>query len=202
MESVDFLQVGSHVGNSLNDHLFGENVINKNIILIEPVPYLFNTLKENYSSKVKKNTIQFLNIAISNKDESLTLYVPSSTNDFSKFPYWASQLASTNKDHISTHIPNLLVDTITVPCFTLNTLIEKMGIQHIDYLMVDTEGHDYDILMDLDLSKIKPKKIRFENKHMDGIFVKGIKYFLLMSHFNNHGYTVVSEDGEDTVIRL
>ena len=41
MEHVYCLQVGSHVGDSPNDTLFVQDLSDKNIILIEPVPYLF-----------------------------------------------------------------------------------------------------------------------------------------------------------------
>jgi hypothetical protein len=68
--------------------------------------------------------------------------------------------------------------------------------------MVDTEGHDYDILMDLDLSILKPKKIRFENKHMDGVHVRGEKYVKLINHFELRGYTKTDENDEDTVLTL
>ena len=77
-----------------------------------------------------------------------------------------------------------------------------MDIGSIDYLCIDTEGHDYEILSDLDLQLLKPKNIVFENKHMDGIFMKNSKYASLMAHFRNNGYEVVFEDGEDTHIRL
>jgi FkbM family methyltransferase len=178
------------------------------MILIEPVPYLFKKLKTNYASKTLDNNIQFLNIAVSNKNDSLTLYVPSPENDFSKFPYWASQLASTNKDHIvkhnifSSNIVNLKIDEIKVPCFTLNNLIEHMNILSIDKLLIDTEGHDYEILMDFDLSVLKPKVIRFENRHMDGVISRGKRYEYLLNHLTSYGYKKIFEDQMDTEVEL
>jgi hypothetical protein len=202
MNHVDYLQIGSHVGNTSNDHLFNTNLTNKNIILIEPVPFLFEQLKQNYRSKLSQNNIAFLNIAISDKNDTLQLYIPSMRNDFSKFPNWASQLASTNSEHISKHMPTLAIDIITVPCVSLNTLIHTIGIKTIDYLMIDTEGHDYDILMNLDLSVIKPTKIRFENKHMDGVLVRGTRYMELLEHLYKHGYKKTYEDSQDTIVSL
>ena len=199
---LDYLQIGAHVGKTSNDFLFMTDCVDKQIVLIEPVPYLYNELIINYEEKRKTNAITFLNIAISNMDGNLQLYVPSETNDFSIFPFWASQLASTNEDHIRSHIPELLVESITVPCFRLNTLIRNLNISHIEYLMVDTEGHDYDILMDLDLELLKPTTIQFENKHMDGIFSKNTKYTHLLEHFRQYSYTIVKEDDEDTIISL
>lgn len=202
MVHIDFLQIGAHVGRSPNDHLFSKTMDGKHLILIEPVPYLFETLKQNYRLRAQNNTIDFYNIAISDHDGSLTLYVPSADNNFSCFPFWASQLASTNPDHIKAHLPDLKVDCIKVVCTSLNSLIRLKNITSIDALYIDTEGHDYDILMAYDLSLVKPKSIQFENKHMDGIFIKGPKYQELLAHFAAHGYTVVDEGIEDTQLRL
>jgi len=200
--SIDYFQIGAHVGKTTNDIIFNTNCTDKNIILIEPVPYLFEQLKINYASKMKNNIITFLNIAVSDNDGKLTLFVPSSNNDFQKYPSWASQLASINESHIKGHIPNLLVDKIEVPCYKLNTLLRDIKISHIENLLVDTEGHDYNILMDLDLNILKPTTIRFEHKHMDGVFTRAGKYLLLMDHFMKHGYKMVYENFEDTVISL
>lgn len=202
MVHIDFLQIGAHVGMTPNDHLFGQYMENKHIILIEPVPYLFNVLKENYRLRAQANTIEFYNIAISDHDGSLDLYVPSATNDFSRYPFWASQLASTNPEHIKVHLPDLQVEQIKVVCTSLNSLVRMKNITSIDTLYIDTEGHDYDILMAFDLSIVKPKSIQFENKHMDGVFQKGSKYQTLVAHLESYGYKMVSEGVEDTLMQL
>jgi FkbM family methyltransferase len=199
---VNVLQIGAHVGHSVNDPLFHTDLKNQTLVVIEPVPFLFQQLVANYKAKEASNYILCLNVAMSNTDGTLKLYVPSPQNDFSQFPFWASQLASTNPTHISTHLPTLKTDEVEVPCYRLNTLIKNLGIQWLDTLMVDTEGHDYEILMDLDLSLVKPKRIRFENKHMDGIFTRGGKYNALLDHFAANGYVKVSEDHEDTLLAL
>ena len=206
MEHVDFLQIGANIGNTNSDFLFKKNLINKNLILIEPVPYLFQTLINNYKRNHSNNNIFVLNIAISNKDGTLDLYVPSLSNNLSMLPSWITELSSADKDHIKNHIseslPNLIVDKISVPCLTLNSLIKLYSIKEINYLIIDTEGHDYDILMDLDLNKLKPKNIRFENSHTDGTHKKGQNYMNLINHLFNHGYKLVEETHQDTLVCL
>jgi hypothetical protein len=44
------IQIGSHIGNTENDYLYNNINFNFKYIMIEPVPYLFNQLKENYKS--------------------------------------------------------------------------------------------------------------------------------------------------------
>ena len=201
---IYIIQVGSHIGNTNNDYLYNNINPNFKYILIEPVPYLFNQLKENYKSY---NNITFLNIAISNYNGFINLYIPSENNDFSKLVHWTSQLSSVNKEHISTFVPECIVDKISVECKTLNTLIKEYNITEIEYLYTDTEGHDYDILMDLDLLLIRPKNIIFENKHMDGpkhiLDINNCpKYFNLLNHFKDYGYEIETQKDEDTHIKL
>jgi FkbM family methyltransferase len=206
---IDYFQVGAHEGNTKNDHIFKE--IQKqeelNCIFIEPVPYLFERLKHNYNNESINNNYIFLNIAISNLDGEITLYVPSEKNDLSKYPYWVTQLASSNREHINNHmdginLPHLIIDELKVSCYKLNTIIREHNINEINYLVVDTEGHDFDILMDLDLNILKPNKIIFENKHMDGICKKSEKYNKLLNKFYENGYILVYEEDEDTCIEL
>jgi FkbM family methyltransferase len=146
---IYFFQIGSHIGNTVNDHIFSKETKNKNIILIEPVPYYFHKLRENYAEKSQNNHITYMNVAVSNSDSMLDLYVPSLENDFSQFPPWASQLSSCVESHIPIHCPNLKTEKISVPCYRIGTIMRDMSINHIEFLLVDTEGHDYDILMDL-----------------------------------------------------
>jgi FkbM family methyltransferase len=160
--------------------------------MIEPVSYLFNELKKNYKSY--KNVV-CLNIAVSNYNGFIDMYIPSQDNDFSKLVGYTSQLGSVNKTHVSTFVPECKVDSIRVECKTLNTLIKEYNIKQLEYLYTDTEGHDYDILMELDLLSIRPKNIIFENKHMDGpkhtLDINNCpKYFKLLNHFKEYGYDI------------
>lgn len=218
---IYFFQIGSHIGNTVNDHIFSKETKNRNIVLIEPVPYYFQKLQENYAEKSQNNHITYMNVAVSNCDSMLDLFVPSLENDFSQFPPWASQLSSCVESHIPIHCPNLKTEKISVPCYRIGTIMRDMNINHIEFLLVDTEGHDYDILMDLvsmwtpsvatyetnevrlaetllDLGVVKPTHIVFENKHMDGVCCRGEKYRVLMARFADAGYRVFCEDGEDT----
>ena len=48
------LQIGSHIGNTPNDPIY--KLVNENtkLILVEPVPYLFNELKKIIKVKILK----------------------------------------------------------------------------------------------------------------------------------------------------
>jgi FkbM family methyltransferase len=206
---IDILQIGAHIGNSENDPIYNTNLNNKSILLIEPVPFLYSMLVHNYKVKCSNENInvEILNIAISDKDGSINMYAPSKDCDFSKLPFWISQIGSITNEHIHNHnilerFPEFKIENISVECKTLNTLIKEKNIKSVDQLIVDTEGHDYTILNALDLSLLKPKNIVFEHKYMDGTYKKGENYTKLLNHFLENGYVFIKEDDEDTYLTL
>jgi FkbM family methyltransferase len=196
------IQIGSHIGNTINDPIF--NIVDNNttLILVEPVPYLFEQLKNNYKDKIVNNQkIFFINKAASNFIGEIEMTIPSEKNNWSTLPFWASQLGSVHPNHALGHINNLLVEKIIVKTITLNEIVKIYNITHIDLLHTDTEGHDYTILMDYNF-EIKPNQIMFEHKHMDGLFNAGIKYQELSNKLLSLNYRKINQTVEDTIFEL
>ena len=66
------IQIGSHIGYTPNDPIF--NIIDDttNLILVEPVPFLFEILKNNYKAKYGNNkTLTALNMLSDNYHRGL-----------------------------------------------------------------------------------------------------------------------------------
>jgi FkbM family methyltransferase len=203
-KNKQIIQIGSHIGNTINDPIFREIDENTKIILVEPVPYLFEFLQYNYYSKLKDTSnIIFINKAVSDFVGEIELTIPSLENDFRMLPDWASQLASVNPYHATAkqHIPDLIVETITVPTTTLDEIVKEYNIQDLYFLQIDTEGHDYTILMNYSFT-IKPQILQFEHKHMDGVYKTGEKYFELTNRLLSLGYKLTRQDTEDSVFEL
>jgi FkbM family methyltransferase len=205
MASFDFVQIGAHVGTTKNDRLCkacGRLKKRSRGILVEPVPYLFKRLVRNYA---KYTNFIFLNEAVSSKLGKLKLYVPSEGNDFGKYEYWADQIASASPDHIPAHVSqfgleSMKTEKMEVECTTINEIIDRYCISRLGCLVVDTEGHDYQILKILDFSKVKPQVVMFENKHMDGPFRRRGKYRKLLAYFKSNGYRIRTEGVENTIM--
>jgi FkbM family methyltransferase len=191
------IQIGSHIGNTQNDPIFKEIDETTQLVLVEPVKYLFDMLKDNYR---EKNVI-FINKAVSDLIGEIELTVPSPKNDFSTLPVWASQLGSVDPYHATGHIPNLLVETIKVETTTIDQIIKDHDIKKIDLLHVDTEGHDYTILMNYSFT-IKPQQVLFEHKHMDGLLKTGVRYIDLVYRLMILGYKKVYQNSEDSLFEL
>lgn len=200
------IQIGSYVGNTRNDPLFDSIDSTTRLFLIEPVPFFFQILKKNYAKTYPDyySNIVFINKAVSTYDGIIEMHVPSMENDFDKFPSWTPQLASVRSDHISRHIQmnprngfeKLKMDTIQVTSATLNSIISEYQISSIHILQIDTEGHDYDILMHYDF-EVKPQKLVFEHVH-----TPFDKYQQLEDKLYDLDYEFDSIDNENVVFIL
>ena len=91
-----------------------------------------------------------------------------------KDEYWDQEehkdffgMASLNSDHPIHEIyyPEM-IESIDIACISFDTLMEILQIQEIDYLKIDAEGLDYDILSSIDFKKYDIKFIKTEHKHV------------------------------------
>ena len=67
-----------------------------------------------------------------------------------------------------------------VSLITFDTLMTEYGITEIDYLKIDTEGMDFDILKSIDYTKYKINVIKMEHSYCDEN--------LVIDFLNNNGY--------------
>lgn len=56
-------------------------------------------------------------------------------------------------------------EVITVKCYDLTRLLIDQGIRHVDYLSVDTEGGELEILKSIDFQQIEIDVIDVENNY-------------------------------------
>jgi hypothetical protein len=61
---------------------------------------------------------------------------------------------------------------ITVSCYTFNDLMQSNGITHVNFLSIDTEGGEYEILSTIDFSKFLIDVITVEDNYGDSRFVQ------------------------------
>lgn len=87
---------------------------------------------------------------------------------------------------------NSKVDTIDVDIITLDTLLESIEVEKIDYLSVDTEGWEIDVMRGFDHNKYQPKIVVLENLHDDSkysTYMNSIGYKLELKEHYNEVYT-------------
>ena len=83
-------------------------------------------------------------------------------------------------------------EQITVPCYRLDTLLQRLRIERIDYLSIDTEGGELDILQSVDLGVVVVEIISVENNY----FTRGVGEYLISC-----GYRMVAIAGRDEIWR-
>ena len=185
-KKVHFIQVGS------NDGITGDPIhhfvqhYQWYGVLIEPMPMLFEQLKKTY--EFEKERLQFLNVAVSaDNQKSKTIYCINEKFR-GQVPDWYYQLGSFVKEVILKHniqnIEDYLVEN-QVPVLTIQHIKETyLTLDSIDFLHIDAEGYDFEILKTLDFLRNKPSVILVEYVHLD---IATQKQMLAM--FKRNGYT-------------
>jgi FkbM family methyltransferase len=193
----NIIHVGANIGDCYHESealsLFNNVSVNDNCIFIEPVPYLFKQLKENYNNKYSDNNFTFINKAVSDTTGKAEMTIASEDNDFTNLDKWSfAFIGSLDPQHMPKHVEKtgveLELDTITVPTITLNDLVKESGMTIVDILIIDAEGYDYRILMDYDFI-IKPKKLIFEHCYMTEGSLAILLFNLQLMGYKQIGYT-------------
>jgi FkbM family methyltransferase len=166
--AVQVVQIGSNDGETnepLRQLLLNRS--NWRALFVEPVPYLFDRLTHNYPQDPR---FLFENVAITDEKAATFYWVDDSAKrHFSNLPPWFDQLGSFDRGHITKHLDGILEPFILsapVQCMTLPELLDRHKIRHIGILHIDTEGHDWKVLSQLDLTTNEPDVILYEHRHL------------------------------------
>jgi FkbM family methyltransferase len=192
---ASFVQVGSNDGEGEDPLRLGVVDRQWSGIMIEPVPYIFERLQRNYASNPR---LRFENAAVADHDGVQEMFFLEQAKEGDAVPDWYDKLGSFRKDVILKHaadIPDIeqRLTTLEVPCLTFDTLCRKHQVTRVDLIQIDTEGYDFEIIKLIDLARLRPKIVMFENFHMDPATHDACR-----AHMRSHGYEHLS-DGMDTV---
>jgi FkbM family methyltransferase len=137
-------------------------------VLIEPVPFCFQRLRASFHDSQRFKLEQ---VAIGKSEGSAIFYYvdAKAAAAIPNLPDWYDQLGSFDRDHITKHLDGALEPYIAeklVPVRTLPQVLQKHGLGEVNFLHVDTEGYDYEVLQTLDLSRQSIHAILIEHKHL------------------------------------
>jgi len=162
----DFIEIGTSDFDTLIETSDDKTVG----LSIEPIKYYLDRLPE------RKN-VKKLQVAVSDTNGFMDIYyIPNEKMVEYSLPFWVRGTNSINQPHpfalkkIGEEIYNKIVQIDKVPTITWDTLVKQENIKTIDFLKIDTEGHDHVILKDyLNLCETNPNlfanKIQFEYHH-------------------------------------
>ena len=177
------VQVGSNDGKT-GDPLHSWLLSKKgwSAVFVEPVPFLFESLKEAYSGEKR---FSFENVVINDGSEVPFYWVSQDARaELPDLPFWWNQLGGFSREHITDHLPELepFIETTTLLGISLTDLFERHALDKVDLLHIDTEGADYKILSQLNLDRYHPRVILYEWKHLSEEEYKQSIQFLLGSY--------------------
>jgi FkbM family methyltransferase len=195
----DYVDIGTCDFDTSFDH--SSNPQDYNFLFVDPLDFYLDHYK-NHSNVTLECA------AISNRTGTCTVYyVPGEICEKHNLPWYIKGCSSIDKKHSTVERvlremdldPNL-IHSKTVNVITFDMLCNKHNITSINYLKIDTEGHEEFIMPDV-LTSIKNgmkiTTIRFENQA-----VLGNKVFLdnLLLKFYDIGYRLVGKSEMDVII--
>lgn len=158
---VRCIQVGAHDGR-MADPLFQE--LNKgrwSAMLIEPHPIYFSQLQSRHSGNEKVNCV---NVGISDRAQTMKLYHIDEEIG-AGYPRGLRGCASLERDRLEAAIASAIqrhdlvrkpgdVTTTDVNLVRLDTLMAQNGMDSVDIIVIDVEGHELAVLDSFALSEI------------------------------------------------
>lgn len=155
-----FVDIGAHDGITFSNSYFFEKECNWSGICFEPRTELFKKLKScrnciciNACVSDQTGMVPFINIE--SVDEMLSGMVTT---------YDQRQLDIVMND---LKIYGGECNTIALPCVVLQDVLDEYGIKHIDFLSVDTEGGELEIIKTIDFSRVTIDVITVENNYAE-----------------------------------
>jgi FkbM family methyltransferase len=161
-----FIEIGANDGTQ-QDHL-GPLILSTRWrgIMVEPQPDAFRRLVSNFGS-VERVALE--NAAISDRDGKLPFYEVEPPKRAGSWELFGSYdlLGSLSREALLEHdwiddVEHRIVRT-EVDCLRLESLCEKHSVDRCDLLVVDTEGHDYEVLRQLGPSGLRPLVVGYEH---------------------------------------
>jgi FkbM family methyltransferase len=163
-------------------------------LLIEPLAEPFGRLVKNYSAR----GFMCAQVAISDKlGERPFYFVPREAGEGRDLPIRFNQMGSFNREHIVKHsavLDPLIVET-TVKCAPLAVIVNRHGITGIDFIHIDTEGYDYEVLKQIDFERWGIRLVLYESIHLSNSDAEAAKSLL-----RTNGFRII-ECGFDTLAR-
>ena len=169
-------------------------------VMCEPAPKYRNNLENLVSGIKNRESLTIEPLAISDYNGKINFGVSKDTSEGDRTNgFWRRGISSVLADnHKGERIFDIgdnqkyLEQAIEVECMTLDSLIAKHEFAHVNYLKIDAEGHELNILECYSWD-IKPDFVKIEHAHVDDVYLSNL--------LKSHGYLVYVEQADIYAIR-
>ncbi len=190
-----FIQVGANDGVNF-DYLYDFVLKRKSEgIVIEPVNEYYEELKKNYADI--KNII-CVNKAVHPFEKEVNIYKIKNSVLY-KYPDWVKGIASLDKSHHQkSSITTDDIEVVKVLADSFQNIVEEYYLfKNLDYIQIDTEGFDYEVLKMINFNVFRPKMIKLETVNLSSGDFMQVKLLL-----KNNGYFTFDEFGDTVGVNL
>ena len=152
---------------------------NSKVFVVEANPLNIEKLKVCYKNF---ENIKIYNLAISTKNsDKLTFFYAQEDA-----PHY--QVCSSDINHVRRYYPESKLETFSVKSISINEFFENQLICEIDYLSIDIEGLDYEVLMSIDFNRFNIKNISIEYLHLTKIQKRKLINYLIKLGYSYSGF--------------
>lgn len=150
-----FVDIGAHDGETGSNSLFFEEKLGWNGICVEPIPKIFEKLRLRRKCFVVNGCA----------------YDHDGTVQFNCIDGYSEMLSGVNQDYRDEHRNRIAAEMnyfggtktlITSESYRLETLFEAYNVKHVDYLSIDTEGTEMNVLRGINFDKVQIDVINAE----------------------------------------
>ncbi len=179
-----FIEIGTHNGMTYSNTYFFEKELGWTGICVEPLPERFAELR------ACRSCICIQGCVADTSGVSKLLKVSSPLVNVEMLSGLQHKYDPRHFERMKTEVGTYggSYQYIDVQCYKLNDLLGKNAITHVNFLSIDTEGGEFDILASIDFSRFKIDVITVEDNYEDSRFI---------SFLGEKGYALVTRLGQD-----
>jgi FkbM family methyltransferase len=170
-----FLEVGANDGFSASNTYFLERARQWTGILIEPLPSPYERCRR---VRPRATCVQAACVASAKAGETVGLV---------DHDLMSVTLGQQDAIEEASRLRGVL-KTVTVPARTLSSIIDGSHFTRIDFMSIDVEGAELQLLAGLDLARHAPRWLLIETAHPDEVSVALAPYLTLTEKLSYHDY--------------
>lgn len=164
-------------------------------ILIEPLPEIFEILKSNYS-KIRNGNFYFENCLVCESPGSRYLYVFEGDDIVKSKLHRISSLKRSHLERPTWLNGDYRIGKKLVNGTTVNALLEKYNLFHLNLLVIDAEGYDFEIIKTIDFARFTLDLIIYEH-----INLSNEDKAASIAYISQRGYSIVSDSIDAIAVR-
>ncbi|CAF0718045.1 unnamed protein product [Brachionus calyciflorus] len=169
MQNGFVVEAGALDGETFSNSLYFELERNWSGILIEPIPFAYESIKN------KNRKMYSLNACIARKRPLVAKFKIAGLTGLSGRD---SEMSESHQKWVGNNF-----QYIYVPCFSLNTILKAINISKVDFFSLDLEGGEWDVLSSLDFNNIDYRSFVIEHNR-DKERRDKMTNFLLQNNYN------------------